>query len=238
MTVAVIIPTYNEAENLPRMVSELMDLGLNLDVIVVDDNSPDGTGRIADELAAGNGRLHVVHRPEKLGLGTACKAGIREGLLLGAAYVMTMDADFSHDPHYIPAMVRKVAECDIAIGSRYVDGGGAVDCKLGRRLLSRGANLVARGALGLAAHDCTAGFRCYRRQVLASLDLESIVSDGYSFLIEMLYVCQKQGYVVGEVPILFRDRYYGLSKISRTEILKAIGTVLRLASRRFQGQRR
>lgn len=237
MTIAVIVPTYNEADNVPRLVPELLKLGPNLHVVIVDDNSPDGTGRLADELASAYPHVHVIHRPGKLGLGTAYKAGFAKSLALGAERILTMDADFSHDPRYIPGLLAAAESCDVVIGSRYVDGGGTVNCKLSRRLLSRGANLVARTLLGLGAHDCTAGFRCYQRQALESLDLDSIVSDGYSFLVEMLYLCQERGYVVTEVPILFYDRYYGVSKVSKDEIFKAMATVLRLSFRRFNGAR-
>jgi dolichol-phosphate mannosyltransferase len=225
---AVVIPTYNEAENIERLVKQILDLGLGLQVIVVDDNSPDGTGSIVDGLAATDQQVSVVHRAGKLGLGTAYIAGFKKALVDGAPIVFSMDADFSHDPKYLPAMVEKSRADDLVIGSRYVPGGGTSGCTTPRKALSQGANLFAKTLLGLKAKDCTAGFRCYRRQVLETIDLDSIFSSGYSFLIEMLNRCEKKGFTVGEVPIIFVNRQRGASKISRTEILKAMYTVMRL----------
>lgn len=228
MQIATIIPTYNERENLPRLVGQLESLGLDLDVVVVDDNSPDGTGALADELACSRDHLHVLHRPGKLGLGTAHLDGFRYALSNGAQRILTMDADFSHHPRYVSDLLAASERYDIVIGSRYVSGGGTRHWPWTRVLLSWGANTVARLSLGLEAHDCTAGFRCYRRCVLESLDLGSIRSDGYSFLLELIYRCQLQGWRIGEVPIVFVDRQRGASKISRQEIYKAAYTVLRL----------
>ncbi|HEY2773850.1 MAG TPA: polyprenol monophosphomannose synthase [Candidatus Binatia bacterium] len=225
---AVVIPTYNESENIVRLVDAILALPLGAHVVVVDDNSPDGTGRLLDEYAARDSRLHVVHRPAKLGLGTAHIAGIRRAQELGLDPIGTMDADFSHHPRYIPDLVAGLEQSDVMIGSRYVPGGGTRDFKLHRRLLSRGANAFARGLLGLEPADCTAGFRFYRREALAAVDLDQIFSNGYSFLIEILYLVQASGAAVGETPILFEDRREGVSKISRKEIARAIYTVLRL----------
>ena len=230
----VIIPTYNEKENLADLVGQIMALPVNAGVIVVDDNSPDGTGEIADSLAREYpGRVHVVHRAGKLGLGTAYIAGFKKGLTLNASRLMTMDADFSHHPRYIPAMIEASARYDLVIGSRYVPGGGALHCAWHRVLLSRGANLFARVMLGLRANDATAGFRCYRRAVLETIPLDEIFSSGYSFLVEMLFLAQQGGFTVGEVPIVFENRQRGASKISRQEILKAQYTVFRLTGRRL-----
>lgn len=235
----VVLPTYNEAENIVRLVPELIALGPGLRVAVVDDNSPDGTGRLADELAARYpGQVLVVHRPGKLGLGSAYIAGFRHALSQGAAWVLTMDADFSHQPRYIPAMLARAAEADLVIGARYVPGGGAVDSPFSRRLLSRGANLVAHVALGLHARDVTAGFRLYRRAVLESIPLDLIFSSGYSFLIEMLYLVERKGWRVAEVPIHFYDRALGQSKISRAEVRRALYTVARLGWRRLRDRAR
>ncbi len=228
MQAVAIIPTYNEIENLEPLVEGILGLRAGLGIIVVDDNSPDGTGQAADRLAAQHAEIRVIHRPGKLGLGTAYRAGYALALEMGAPLVLTMDADFSHDPRYIPAMLAKAANHDLVIGSRYVRGGGARDCVGWRIALSRGANLFAKVMLGLKAHDCTAGFRCYRREVLEWIDLAGIRSEGYSFLVEMLYMVQRAGFRVGEVPILFVNRRRGASKISRSEIWRAIGTVLRL----------
>jgi len=231
----VIIPTYNEKENIEALVTQLLALPVAVRVIVVDDNSPDGTGEIADRLASEHGgRVDVVHRAGKLGLGTAYIAGFKRALAVGADLICTMDADFSHNPRYIPGMVDKIGQgYDLVIGSRYVRGGGASGCTFDRQLLSWGANAFARTVLSLQAHDTTAGFRCYRRAVLEGLDLDEIKASGYSFLIEMLYRVQRQGWRVGEVPIIFENRRLGTSKVSKDEIIKALGTVLRLGRLRL-----
>ncbi|GAB4458127.1 MAG: polyprenol monophosphomannose synthase [Anaerolineae bacterium] len=231
----VIVPTYNEKENIADLVSQIMGLPLDVGVIVVDDNSPDGTGDIADALARQHaGRVYVVHREGKLGLGTAYIAGFKQGFALGARRLLTMDADFSHHPRYIPDMIAASARYDLVIGSRYVPGGGVRHCTAARILLSRGANLFARTMLNLHAHDATAGFRCYRREVLETIPLDEIFSSGYSFLVEMLFLTQQAGFSVGEVPIIFENRQRGASKISRQEIFKAQYTVFRLAGRRVR----
>jgi len=237
-SIAVVIPTYNEAENIEPLVRQLLALPLPLRVIVVDDNSPDGTGDILDKRAAADARIIPIHRPAKLGLGTAHIAGFRRALADGAEFILSMDADFSHNPRYIPAMVDKMRECDLVIGSRYVRGGGTRFCTLPRKLLSWGANAFAKTMLGLRARDCTAGFRCYRREVLERVALDEIFSEGYSFLIEMLYRAQRLGYRVGEVPIIFENRRRGASKVSRKEIYRALDTVLRLRFGRLPWGRR
>jgi dolichol-phosphate mannosyltransferase len=234
MKTAVVLPTYNERENLVSLVSQILALGIEAEVVVVDDNSPDGTGQVADEMAACDRRVHVIHRSGKLGLGTAYIAGFKRTLAEGAERVVTMDADFSHHPRYIPAVVALTERYHVGIGSRYVAGGGvSQDWGVRRRFLSSGANLFARTVLGLRAYDCTAGFRCYRREVLQSIDLDRIFSNGYSFLIEMMYRCQRLGYAFGETPILFENRQQGSSKISQWEIGKAMLTVLRLGISRL-----
>jgi dolichol-phosphate mannosyltransferase len=234
--VMVVVPTYNELENIQRLIPQLLDLDIGRDasltVCVVDDNSPDGTGGYTDQLVAANPRVAVVHRKGKLGLGTAYVAGMRYGLAQGNDAILTMDADFSHHPRYIPSMIAALSKADLVIGSRYVPG-GQVLYPLPRRLLSRGANMFARLTLGLMANDCTAGFRLYRRRVLESIPLERIFSNGYSFLIEMFFEVQRRGWRVAEVPIIFEDRRYGQSKISRNEILKAVYTCSRLLARRL-----
>ncbi|MGC9468023.1 MAG: polyprenol monophosphomannose synthase [Anaerolineae bacterium] len=239
MTTSVIIPTYNEKENLEPLVEQLLAQPLDLEVVVVDDNSPDGTGEIADRLAVDHpGRVQVVHRAGKLGLGTAYIAGFRKALEDGADLIVTMDADFSHPPEKVPELAAKAGQgYDLVIGSRYVPGGQAVECTLPRKMLSWGANTFARTLLGLKAHDTTAGFRCYRRAVLGSIALDQIFSDGYSFLIEMLYKVQRQGWRVGEVPIVFHNRQQGVSKISRNEVYKALYTVVRLFGDRLLPRR-
>jgi glycosyltransferase involved in cell wall biosynthesis len=233
---AIIIPTYNERENIGILVEDIVGLGLDSRVIIVDDNSPDGTGELADELAIKHPGVHVIHRPGKMGLGTAHIAGMKAALEAGMDYILTMDADFSHHPRYIPDVLAALELFDVVIGSRYVPGGGTRYCTAPRKALSRGANLFARTVLNLRAGDATAGFRGYRRAVLESIALDEIVSNGYSFLIEMLYRCQRKGWQVGEVPIVFENRQRGASKISRTEIFKAQQTVLRLGWERLSGR--
>jgi dolichol-phosphate mannosyltransferase len=236
MATVVVVPTYNESDNIETLVAELLSLPVHpLYIVIVDDNSPDGTGVIADSLARMHPQVRVIHRPHKLGLGTAHIAGMKEGLKLGAERVLTMDADFSHKPSYIPELISRSRHYHLVIGSRYVPGGGSLHCGLKRRALSRTANAFARLALGLEAHDCTAGFRLYRRGVLERIGLDNIFSNGYSFLIEMLYKCQQQGHRAGEVPIIFEDRRRGFSKISRQEIFLATYTVFRLFFHRLLG---
>jgi glycosyltransferase involved in cell wall biosynthesis len=232
MPPAVVIPTYNESDNIPTLVSQILALPIDAHVIVVDDNSPDGTGKILDEMAGHDARVHPVHRPAKLGLGTAHIAGMRHAFALNLEPVVTMDADFSHHPRYIPDLIAGLDKHDVMIGSRYVPGGGTRFFSVQRQFLSNGANAFARLALGLKARDCTAGFRVYRRAVLESIDLDCIFSNGYSFLIELLFLCQRNGWRIGESPIIYEDRRAGKSKISKAEIYKATYTVLRLFWRR------
>jgi len=235
--IVVVLPTYNEVENIVQLVPQLLALPYALRVLVVDDNSPDGTGALADRLAAAQPeRVGVIHRAGKLGLGTAYVAGFKGALALGAGAVLTMDADFSHHPSHIPAMVAQLGSFDLVIGSRYVRGGRAVDSPPARRALSRTANAIAHLALNLRARDVTAGFRLYRRAVLESLPLDHIFSSGYSFLIELLYLVERRGWRVAEVPIQFRDRTLGTSKISRAEVFRALYTVARLTWRRLRGR--
>lgn len=233
----VIVPTYNEADNLDELLEQLLALPTPVGAIIVDDNSPDGTGDIAERWAADNpGRVYVVHRPAKMGLGTAYIAGFKKAIdEVGAERILTMDADFSHNPRYIPDMIALSRVKHVVIGSRYVPGGGTRNCTRKRIFLSRVANMVARGLLGLKARDATAGFRLYRREVLQSIPLDEIFSSGYSFLVEMLFLCQRRGWQIGEIPIIFEDRRKGQTKISRQEILKAQYTVLRLFLRRLRG---
>jgi glycosyltransferase involved in cell wall biosynthesis len=237
MQIGFIIPTYNEKENIVELVESLLALPLDGHVIVVDDNSPDGTGQLVEALRARNERVHLIHRPAKLGLGTAHIAGMQYALGQGASYILTMDADFSHDPQYIPAMVTLAQENHVVIGSRYVSGGGVENWEWYRRFLSWSANMFARLILGLKANDCTAGFRCYRREVLLTIDLDHVFSNGYSFLLEMAYRCQLAGCSFGEVPIIFVNRAQGTSKISQKEIFKGMYTVIRLGAGRLLPRR-
>jgi dolichol-phosphate mannosyltransferase len=228
MKTMVVMPTYNEADNLVQIVAELMTLELGgLEILIIDDNSPDGTGEIAEELRAQYAdKLHVIHRQGKMGLGTAYITGFRYALDDGADYILQMDADFSHSPAYLPLFLDKMAECHVAIGSRYIPGGG-VDERWSpwRRFLSWGGNLYARVITGLRIHDTTGGFRCFRRQALRALELERIRSEGYAFQIEVAYACQKKGLRLCEIPIYFEDRSMGRSKMSSRIILEAMWRV-------------
>ncbi len=215
MRVVVIIPTYNEAENLPKLVSALFLLPLDLHVLVVDDNSPDGTGHLADQLAQSDQRVAVIHRAGKLGLRSAYIEGMQRAIEDGAEAVAQMDADFSHDPERLPNMVERIATCDVVLGSRYVSG-GSVDEKWAawRKALSAFANFYARSILGMPQHDITTGFRLWRRETLQGMPLDRIQSNGYIFLVEMIYLAYCLGYQIGEVPIYFADRQSGKSKMS------------------------
>ncbi|MBI5305639.1 MAG: polyprenol monophosphomannose synthase [Chloroflexi bacterium] len=234
MPPAIIIPTYNERDNIPNLVSQLLALPMDAHIIIVDDNSPDGTGALVDEIVAREPRVACVHRPAKLGLGTAHIAGMQRAFELNLDPIVTMDADFSHHPRYVSGLLAALNKFDVVIGSRYTTGGGMEGRGWKLRLVSWGANSFARLMLGLRATDCTAGFRAYRRGVLQSIDLASVFSNGYSFLIEMLFLCQARGWRIGEVPITYQDRRAGTSKISRAEIYKATYTVLRLFYRRLR----
>jgi dolichol-phosphate mannosyltransferase len=235
MKPVVIVPTYNERDNIDILLDDLLSLPVNLSVINVDDHSPDGTGEAADAWATRHpDRVQVVHRAGKLGLGTAYLAGFKHAFRSDFDRIMTMDADFSHHPRYIPSMLDLSRERDLVIGSRYVPGGGTLNCTAKRKALSQGANTFAKVMLGLRAKDCTAGFRCYRREVLQAIDLDGIRSNGYSFLIEMIFYVQRRGFSIGEVPIIFEDRRRGTSKISKNEVLRALQTVERLGLRRVQ----
>jgi glycosyltransferase involved in cell wall biosynthesis len=238
LNTSVIIPTYNEKENIVDLIHQILALPINTRVIVVDDNSPDGTGQVVDELARQQPEVSVIHRAGKLGLGTAYVAGFKKALAEGAERLITMDADFSHHPSYIPPLVALANHYHITIGSRYIPHGGVANWEWQRRLLSWSANTLARTMLGLKARDCTAGFRCYHREVLLNIELDQIFSNGYSFLVEMIFRCQRKGFSVGEIPIIFTNRERGQSKISQREIYKAMYTVMRLATGRFRrGQR-
>lgn len=233
MKVLVVLPTFNEAENITLLLPHLLELPV--DVCVVDDGSPDGTGAIADEWAAREPRVRVIHRSGKLGLGTAYIAGFNATLAAGYDAALTMDADFSHHPRYIPSMLQKLTDADLVIGSRYVPG-GEVHYPWHRRFLSRTSNGVARLLLGFTAHDCTAGFRLYRTTVLRTLPLDRIFSNGYSFLTETMWHVQRRDFRIAEAPIIFEDRVRGQSKISSREIYRGMTTVGRLFLRRLRGR--
>jgi dolichol-phosphate mannosyltransferase len=224
----VIVPTYNERGNLPTLVEGLMQHP-NVRVMIVDDQSPDGTGAVADDLAARYpGRLEVMHRTGRRGLGRSYIDGIRKALEQPVDILCQMDADLSHDPRHLPDLIAAAAQADVVIGSRYVPGGAIVNWPLRRRLLSRFANIYIRGVTRLSARDCTSGYRCWRRSALAGLPLDRFISDGYSFLVEMLFVAARRGSRIAEVPITFVERRVGESKVSRAVLIESAITPWRL----------
>jgi dolichol-phosphate mannosyltransferase len=228
----VIVPTYNERDNVPPLVEALLR-HTGVRVLVVDDQSPDGTGAVADAMARTHpDRVAVLHRTASRGFGRSYVDGIKLALAQGADLICQMDADFSHDPARLPALLDAAQDADVVIGSRYVPGGGVVNWPLHRRLLSRFANAYVRAITHVTARDCTSGFRCWRREALASLPLDRFVSDGYSFLVEMLFVAARQGRRVVEVPITYVERREGQSKMSRAVILESAITPWRLVARR------
>ena len=225
----VCIPTYNERDNLEAIARAVLAAEPRVDILVVDDNSPDGTGQLADELAAKEPRIRVLHREKKQGLGKAYLHAFSWALEHGYQYVIEMDADFSHDPTYLPGMLdRATRDADVVVGSRYVAGGGTRNWGAGRKLISRGGSLYARTILGVALRDLTSGFICWRRSALEALDLDAIKSNGYSFQIEMKYRALEAGLRVVEVPIVFVDRRVGQSKMSRRIFAEALGMVWKL----------
>lgn len=217
-----VLPTYNEAENLPQFVpAVLAKLPQASRVLIVDDNSPDGTGKIADDFVAREERVEVLHRKRKEGLGPAYLAGFKRALDGGAGHVLQMDADFSHDPAYLPRLLEAGERADLAIGSRYVDGGGVRDWSALRRVISRAGSAYARLVLGVGVRDLTGGFKCFRREVLEAIDFESIRSRGYAFQVEMTYRAVRCGFDVVEVPIVFRERQLGHSKMGGAIVVEA-----------------
>ena len=226
MRALVILPTYNEAGNVLAISSGVLAQDPELEVLVVDDASPDGTGALVEEAARREPRLHLLRRAGKLGLGSAYLAGFRYALERDYELVLTMDCDGSHHPRYLPPMLAAAAEADLVIGSRYVEGGGVVNWPKRRRLLSRFANFYTRTLLRVPTRDCTAGFRCYRRRVLETVDPFTIRGSGYSFLEEMVYRVHHAGFRIAEIPILFEDRSHGVSKIDEREIYRTAWHVL------------
>lgn len=228
--ILVIIPTYNERENIARIIPQVLAQHKDIHILVVDDNSPDQTGKVVEDLMAGEcaGRLHILRRAGKLGLGTAYIAGFKWALGRDYQYIFEMDADFSHNPDYIPDFLREIEHSDLVIGSRYVAGGGVKNWGMIRQMISRGGSLYSRLILGLHFRDLTGGFKCFRREVLASLNLEDIRSNGYSFQIEMTYRTFLKGFRIREIPIIFEDRTLGKSKMSRKIFLEAVFMVLKL----------
>jgi dolichol-phosphate mannosyltransferase len=224
----IIVPTYNERDNLPRMAAKLLSLPANVDVLVVDDNSPDGTGKIADELAAKNPQIHVLHRAGKEGLGRAYVAGFKWALTQGYEFIFEMDCDFSHNPDDIPAFLEAAREADLVLGSRYVGGIRVINWPLGRLMLSRFAGKYVAFVTGMPFSDPTGGYKCFRRRALQAINLDEVQSNGYSFQIEMTHILWRQGFRVVEVPIIFTDRAEGHSKMSGHIVWEALWMVWKL----------
>ncbi len=224
----VVIPTYNERENLPVLADRVMNLPVRVDLLIVDDNSPDGTGRLADELAAQRPGMHVLHRPDKNGLGRAYCAGFRWALDRSYEFVFEMDGDFSHNPADIPAFLEAAREADLALGTRYRDGIRVINWPLRRLMLSLTAAHYVQWITGMPFTDPTGGYKCFRRRALDAIDLDAVQSNGYSFQIEITHRVWRQGLRVVEVPIVFTDRFQGASKMSRAIVWEAIGMTWRL----------
>jgi dolichol-phosphate mannosyltransferase len=219
------LPTYDERENLAPMIDAILAVVPGIEVLVIDDNSPDGTGQLADQIAAREPRVKVLHRAGKEGLGRAYLAGFAWALARDYGLVLEMDCDFSHDPGYLPAMLAAAEEADLVLGSRYVKGGGTVDWGWLRKLISRGGSFYARTILGLSVRDLTGGFKCFRREVLEAIDLATVECTGYAFQIELTYRAARRGFRIREIPIVFADRRVGQSKMSRRIVLEAIRKV-------------
>ncbi len=233
----VIVPTYNESDNLGKLVERVLAQDPRLDILVVDDGSPDGTGAIADRIAAENPRVNAIHRASKLGLGTAYIAGFRWALARDYEYIFEMDADFSHDPRKLPEFLEAIKNADLVLGSRYQHGQvNVVNWPMSRLFLSYSANIYARAVTGTPVFDATGGYKCFRRKVLESIDLDEIQSNGYAFQIEMTFRAWKKGFRVLEIPIVFVDRTVGQSKMSKQIVREAVWMVWRLRWRSLRGK--
>ena len=232
MKAVVVIPTYNERDNIEKLTTEVLAQDESISILIVDDNSPDGTGELADKMAASNPRISILHRKGKLGLGSAYRKGFRLAIEQGADFIIEMDADFSHDPKILPQFLEKMSIYDLVIGSRYINGVSVVNWPIRRLILSYFASVYTRLVTGLKISDCTSGFKCFNRKVLETINLDTIKSDGYSFQIEMNFRCVEMGFRVGEVPIIFIDRHAGSSKMSKKIVREAVIMVwkLKLAS--------
>lgn len=228
MKTLIIIPTYNEIENLQSLLTGIFSYAPETHILIVDDNSPDGTGKLADEMSAEDSRISVMHRTGKLGLGTAYIAGFKYAIEHAYDAAFEMDADFSHDPKYLPDFLKAIENADLVIGSRYIKGGSTPNWSPLRRIISGGGNIYARLILGISVHDCTAGYRCYRREVLENLGLDTVQAQGYAFQVEMAYRVFKKGYRIVETPIVFMDRRLGKSKMSGNIFIEGFINVLRL----------
>jgi dolichol-phosphate mannosyltransferase len=232
----VVVPTYNEAVNLPQIVPQILAQDPRVDVLVVDDNSPDGTGQMADQMALAEPRIHVLHRPGKGGLGKAYLAGFRWALERDYEFVFEMDADFSHDPQFLSLFLEAAKDADLVIGSRYKTGVNVINWPISRLLLSLGANQYAQWVTGLPIEDSTGGFKCFRRRVLEAIEFDQVRSNGYSFQIEMTFRAWKKGFRVVEIPIVFHDRVEGQSKMNKRIVREAIWMVWWLRLKALTGQ--
>jgi dolichol-phosphate mannosyltransferase len=232
----VVTPTYNEADNIERFIAEVLAQGNGVEVLVVDDNSPDGTGSIVERLAASSSCIHLIRRAGKMGLGTAYVEGFRFALARGYEYVFEMDADFSHNPKEIPQFLQKIETCDLVLGSRYTGGVRVVNWPIRRLILSYGANLYTRILTGMPVKDATGGYKCFRRSVLEAIDLDRVHSNGYAFQIEMTFKAWAKGFRICEHPIIFIDRRSGVSKMSKKIVYEAVFMVWQLALRKLFGR--
>ena len=228
MKTLIIIPTYNELENLPRLLPEVLSKDESIDVLIVDDNSPDGTAAFVESQMKNNNRIHLIKRQSKQGLGTAYIAGFKYALQNNFEIIFEMDADFSHDPKEIPRFLDEIKNSDVILGSRYINGVNVINWPLRRLLLSSFANLYTRVITGLPVHDSTGGYKCFRRDVLEAIDLDRVTSNGYAFQIEMTFKAWKKGFKVKEIPIIFVDRVKGKSKMSRKIVREAVTMVWKL----------
>jgi len=228
MKTLIIIPTYNELENLPRLLPEVLSKDESIDVLIVDDNSPDGTAAFVESQMKNNNRIHLIKRQSKQGLGTAYIAGFKYALQNNFQIIFEMDADFSHDPKEIPRFLDEIKNSDVILGSRYINGVNVINWPLRRLLLSSFANLYTRVITGMPIHDATGGFKCFRREVLEAIDLDRVKSNGYAFQIEMTFKAWKNGFKVKEIPIIFVDRVKGKSKMSKKIVREAVTMVWKL----------
>lgn len=229
--VLVVIPTYNEAENIPKLIPAVLRQAPNLDMLIVDDGSPDGTGAIVKDIMATNPHVHIIERSGKQGLGTAYVAGFKYAIQHGYDFVFEMDADFSHNPNDIPVFLSKIKEYDLVIGSRYINGVRVLNWPMNRLLLSYSANVYTQIITGLPVHDATGGFKCYRIAALKTIDLDHIHSNGYAFQIEMSFKVWKKGFRIVEIPIVFADRRLGVSKMSKDIVYEAVFMLWKLRFR-------
>jgi dolichol-phosphate mannosyltransferase len=232
----VVTPTYNEAENAEKFIAAVLSQGPDIDILIVDDNSPDGTGNIVQSLQATNPRIHLIRRGGKMGLGTAYVAGFKYAIANKFDYVFEMDADFSHSPEEIPNFLKEVETCDLVIGSRYENGVRVINWPIRRLILSYGANVYTRVITGMPIKDATGGFKCFRRQVLEAIDLDKIHSNGYAFQIEMNFKVWTKGFKLREHPIIFMDRLSGVSKMSKKIVYEAVFMVWKLKFKQLVGK--